>query len=63
MGVVEALGANFLLIENDSQLVVNQVSGSYQAKGDNMVAYLAKVQEVMKKFKRVKIEHVGKKYR
>jgi hypothetical protein len=38
--------------------VVNQVTGLYQAKGDNMVAYLAKVQEAMKKFKGVRIEQV-----
>ena len=29
-----------LRIYNDSQLVVNQVNGDYQAKGENMAAYL-----------------------
>ena len=38
--------------------MVNQVTGLYQAKGDNMVAYLAKVQEAMKKFKGVRIVQV-----
>ena len=43
MGVAEALGADVLLIKSDSQLVVNQVSGLYQANSDNMAAYLTKV--------------------
>ncbi|KAI9198930.1 hypothetical protein LWI28_024585 [Acer negundo] len=51
MGVAEALGAEFLLVKSDSQLVINQVLGLYQAKGDNMVAYLVKVREVMSGFK------------
>ena len=37
MGVAESLEADFLIVKSDSQLVVNQVSGLYQAKGDNMV--------------------------
>ena len=56
MRVAGALEAEYLQIKSDSQLVVNQVTGLYQAKGDNMVAYLAKVQEIMKKFKGVRIE-------
>ena len=43
MEVAEALEADFLLNKSDSQLVVNQVSGLYQAKGDNLAAYLTKV--------------------
>ena len=58
MRVAGVLGAEYLQIKSNSQLVVNQVTGLYQAKGDNMVAYLAKVQEAMKKFKGVKIEQV-----
>ena len=34
------------------------MSELYQAKGDNIVAYLAKVREAMKKFKGVRIEQV-----
>ena len=41
-GVAEALVAYFLILKSDCQLVVNQVSGLYQAKSDNMAAYLAK---------------------
>ncbi|KAI9187212.1 hypothetical protein LWI28_025579 [Acer negundo] len=49
MRVAEALGADFLLVKSDSQLVVNHVLGLYKAKGDNMVVYLAKVREAMMK--------------
>ncbi|KAI9192454.1 hypothetical protein LWI28_023113 [Acer negundo] len=42
----------------DGYLVVNQVLGLYQAKGDNMVAYLAKVREAMSGFKGVRMEQI-----
>ena len=58
MGVAEALKVDFLLVKSDSQLVVNQVSGIYQAKGDNMIAYLDKTREAMTKFKGVRIEQI-----
>ncbi|KAI9154077.1 hypothetical protein LWI28_020635 [Acer negundo] len=58
MKVVEELGADFLLVMSDSQLVTNQISGSYQDKGDNMVAYLARVWEAMTRFKGVKSEQI-----
>ena len=56
--VAKELGADFLLIKSDSQLVVNQVTGSYQAKGDNMIAYLERVQTAMAAFKATKIEQI-----
>ena len=34
--------AEQLIIYSDSQLVVNQVNGDYQAKRENMAAYLKK---------------------
>ena len=34
------------------------MSELYQAKGDNMAAYLAKVREAMKRFKGVRMEQV-----
>ena len=58
MGVAEALKVDFLLVKSDSQLVVNQISESYQAKGDNMIAYLANAREVMTRFKGVRMEQV-----
>ena len=35
--------AEVLVIFNDSQLIVSQIRGEYQAKGLKMVAYLQKV--------------------
>ncbi|KAK0603952.1 hypothetical protein LWI29_010535 [Acer saccharum] len=58
MKVAEELGAYFLLVRSDLQLVINQVSGLYQAKGDNMVAYLKKVQEAATRFKAMKMEQI-----
>ena len=34
------------------------MSGLYQAKGDNMTAYLANVREAMRRFKGVRMEQV-----
>ena len=45
-----------LKIYSDSQLVVNQVNGDYQAKGENMDAYLKIAGGQLKTFKWFKIE-------
>ena len=45
-------------IYSDSQLVTNQINGDYQAKGENMVAYLKIAGGHMKVFKWFKIEPV-----
>ena len=43
---------------SDSQLVFNQINGGYQAKGENMVAYLKIAEGHLKAFKWFKIEQV-----
>ncbi|KAK4842434.1 hypothetical protein QYF36_021650 [Acer negundo] len=58
MKVAKELSANFFFVRSDSQLVINQVSGQYQAMGENMVAYLEKVQEAMTSFKGVKMDQI-----
>ena len=50
--------AEQLRIYNDSQLVFNQVNGDYQAKGENMAAYLKKAGGQLRTFKWYKIEQV-----
>lgn len=45
-------------IFSDSQLVVNQVLGEYQARGVQMKAYLAKVQEMLHALQRYTIRQV-----
>ena len=41
------VSAKHLLVYSDSQLVVSQVNLEFQAKGENMAVYLAKVKEVL----------------
>ena len=45
--------ANQLEVSSDSQLVVNQIEDSYEARGEKMILYLKKVRELLKKFVRV----------
>ncbi|XP_062086151.1 uncharacterized protein LOC133792258 [Humulus lupulus] len=49
-------------IFSDSQLVVNQVLGEYQARGTKMAVYLAKAQEMLHNFRRFTIQHVLREY-
>ncbi|XP_073125146.1 uncharacterized protein [Henckelia pumila] len=48
MGIKLALsvGAKILTIHNDSQLIVSQVNGNYEAKEDKMLEYLTQVNEL-----------------
>ena len=46
------LGARFLFVRSDPLLVVNKVTGVYQAKSDNMTAYLEEAKKMMKKIRR-----------
>ena len=47
-----------LRIYSDSQVVVNQVNGDYQANGENMVTYLKKAEGQLRTFWWCKIEQV-----
>ncbi|KAL0283693.1 UNVERIFIED_CONTAM: hypothetical protein Sangu_2873300 [Sesamum angustifolium] len=38
--LAQAAGAKYLRAYSDSQLVVNQVNGDYEAKGEKMIQYL-----------------------
>ena len=49
-----------LEVSNDSQLVVKQIEDSYKARGEKMILYLKKVQELLKNFIRVQVKHVPK---
>lgn len=50
--------AEALVIFSDSQLVVNQIRGEYQAKGSKMVAYLQKVRELLGAFEKYEIRQI-----
>ncbi|KAH7857907.1 hypothetical protein Vadar_017790 [Vaccinium darrowii] len=46
--------------ESDSKLVVNQVTGEYEARDDRMTKYVRSVKELMKDFSDMKIEQIAR---
>ena len=52
--------ATELMVYSDSQLVVNQISGDYEAKEDRMAKYQELVRTEIKKFEVVRIEQIGR---
>ena len=46
-------------IYSDSQLVINQVQGNFEARDSRMKAYLQAVKEIMNKFGTAKVAQVG----
>lgn len=52
-----AAGAQNILAKSDSQLIVGQVSGEYEAKEDNMRMYLNKTRQLIQKLTSFKIQH------
>ena len=54
--LAKEMGIEQVKVYSDSQLVINQVNGDYQAKGKNMVAYLNIAGEQLKAFKWFKVE-------
>ena len=41
-----------MVVQDDSQLIINQVNGMCEAKEDQMKKYLSKVKQLVKKFKK-----------
>jgi ribonuclease HI len=56
--MAKILGANVLDIHCDSQLVVGQVNGDYEAKEEHMQRYLDLVRHQMNQFQEVKLKHI-----
>ena len=52
------MGAENIEVFGDSQLIINQVQGKYQAKDDWMIQYLAVAQRLIKKFKSFKLTQI-----
>ena len=48
--LAKSLGAESVLVQGDSQLVMGQVNGKYEAKEERMKRYLNKVRRLIKKF-------------
>ena len=45
---------------SDSQLVVKKIEDTYETKGEKMILYLKKVQELLRKFVLVQVKHIPK---
>ena len=50
--------ASLVNAQSDSQLIVGQVSGEYEAKEDNMRMYVAKTQDIINKLSGFRISHI-----
>ncbi|KAK4394062.1 hypothetical protein Sango_1877000 [Sesamum angolense] len=55
--VLEA-GAKMIVIYSDSQLVVNQVQGSYKARDEKMAKYFSKAKNMLGKFEKASVVQV-----
>ncbi|XP_068476630.1 uncharacterized protein [Phaseolus vulgaris] len=58
MLLAKEMGAQNLLVKNDSQLITGQVSGEFQAKDPQMAAYLRYVQLLKGAFSALELVHV-----
>ena len=56
--VAHQMGAENIQVFDDSQLIINQVQGEYQANEDSMIQYLAVGQRLIKKFKSCKLTQI-----
>ena len=52
--------AESLIIFSDSQLVVNQLRGEYQARSTKMVAYLQKVRELLVALQKYEVRQISR---
>ena len=58
--LAKSLGAESVLVQGDSQLVMGQVNGKYEAKEERMKRYLNKVRRLIKKFNEAHFVQVPK---
>ena len=49
--LAKSLGVESVIVQGDSQLIINQVNGMCEAKEGRMKKYLSKVRQLIKKFK------------
>lgn len=56
--MARAMGARRVHVCSDSQLVINQVKGTYAAKGKQMTLYLERVKELVSGFEEAKFEQI-----
>ena len=56
--MAKSVEAKLILILGDSQLIMGQINGMYEAKEGRMKKYLEKVLRLVKKFKEVDFVHI-----
>ncbi|KAL0315002.1 UNVERIFIED_CONTAM: hypothetical protein Scaly_2899500 [Sesamum calycinum] len=56
--LAQAAGAKYLRAYSDSQLVVNQVNGDYETKGEKMIQYLNLIRTLCQEFERFELQRV-----
>ncbi|KAL0298790.1 UNVERIFIED_CONTAM: hypothetical protein Sradi_6538800 [Sesamum radiatum] len=56
--LAQTAGAKYLRAYSDSQLVVNQVNGDYEAKGEKMIQYLNLIRTLCQKFEGFELQCV-----
>ena len=59
--LTKSLGVESIVVQGDSQLIINQVNGVCKAKEDRMKRYLDKVKWLVKKFKEANFVQVPRK--
>ena len=59
--LAKSLGVESILVQGDSQLVIGQVNGTYEAKEERMKKYLNKVRRLIKKFNEAHFVQVPRK--
>ena len=56
--LAKSLGAESILVQGDSQLIIEQVNGTYEAKEERMKRYLSKVKQFIKGLTTVKFHQI-----
>ncbi|XP_028123518.1 uncharacterized protein LOC114320656 [Camellia sinensis] len=56
----EHFSAEQLLVFNDSQLVVNQLSGVYETRVERMAMYAGKAKDLLRKFQSIRVERISR---
>ena len=58
LNLAHSMEVDQLEVCSDSQLVVNRIEDTYEAKGEKMILYLKKVRDLLKKFVLVRVRHI-----
>ena len=58
LNLAHSMEVDQLEVCSDSQLVVNQIEDTYEAKGEKMILYLKKVMDLLKTFVLVQVRHI-----